>query len=357
MSKITNLLAVTVITLSLFATLNCAAQDIHFSQFTMTPLQLDPSQAGKFGGDQRAIINYRDQWSSVTNNPFRTYAASFDMHLNKKASKDNFFGVGLTAYRDKVGDIALGTSILNLSIAYHIKIDESSRLSAGIKAGLIQNSLNPSQLRFDNQFDGSGHNEALSTGETFENTSLLNPDFGIGLSYNWGDNTRDQVISDNGFDGKKVNVGLAVHHVARPDYSFLESQADRLSLKYLLHANTSFGLGGLNMAIQPSGFFQYQEGATNFVVGSFFRYNLKEKSKYTQFSNGAALSVGFHYRVADALIPSILIEMGSMTFGVSYDLNISGLSAASSGQGGYEISIRYINPNPFAGRKSQARFF
>jgi len=36
---------------------NCEAQDIHFSQFTMIPMLLDPSQAGK-GNDQRAIINF-----------------------------------------------------------------------------------------------------------------------------------------------------------------------------------------------------------------------------------------------------------------------------------------------------------
>ncbi|MBI2282037.1 MAG: PorP/SprF family type IX secretion system membrane protein [Bacteroidetes bacterium] len=333
------------------------AQDIHFSQFTMTPLQLDPSQAGKFGGDQRIIINYRDQWSSVTNNPFRTYGVSGDMHLNNKAKKDNFFGIGVTAYRDKAGEIALGTTILNATLAYHIKTNESSYLSAGIQAGIMQKSIDPSQLRFDNQFDGTGHNDNFASGENFENTSYLKPDFAVGLSYSWGTNTSAQVISDNGFDGKKVNVGAAVHHVASPNFSFLNENTDNLNFRYVLHTNTSFGVGGVNMAVQPSGFIAYQQKATDIVLGSYFRYNLKEKSKYSQFSNGAAMSVGFHYRFADAIIPSILIEMGPFAFGVSYDWNLSGLSAASSGQGGYELSLRYINPNPFGTRKSQARFF
>lgn len=334
-----------------------SAQDIHFSQFTMTPILLDPSQAGKFGGDQRAIVNYRDQWSSVMNNSFRTYGVSFDMHLNKKAKKDNFFGIGLTAFSDKAGGISLGTTILNVSLAYHVRMNQSSYFSAGAKAGIIQNSLTPSQLRFDNQFDGSGHNESLSSGEDFNQRSLLNPDFAIGLSYTWGTNTSDKVISNNGFDGKKMNIGFAAHHVSSPDYSYLEPQTDNLNLKYILHANTSFGIHETNTAIQPSGFIQYQEGATNIVLGTFFRYNLKEKSKYSQFSNGAAMSVGIHYRISDAIIPSILIEMGSIAIGVSYDINVSGLSTATGGQGGYEFSIRYVNPNPFGGRKSQSRFF
>lgn len=70
----------------LLGRLNGVAQDLHFSQFTMTPLQLDPSITGKFGGDQRVILNYRDQWRSVAA-PFKTYGFSFDTHLNQKRKR------------------------------------------------------------------------------------------------------------------------------------------------------------------------------------------------------------------------------------------------------------------------------
>tara|TARA_B100000809_G_C15109312_1_gene519959 strand:- start:572 stop:1639 length:1068 start_codon:yes stop_codon:yes gene_type:complete len=338
----------------LLSAFNCKAQDIHFSQFTMTPLQLDPSQAGKFGGDHRAIINYRDQWSSVTNNPFRTYGASFDMPINKK---DNFFGLGVSAYSDKAGEASFGLTVFNLTVAYHIKLDNKSYLSAGVKLGGVQHSLNENKLRFDSQFDGSGHNNNLASGENFSNTSFLKPDFSVGVSYSFGDNNSSQVINNGGFGGKKVNMGAAVHHVASPNFYFLDEGTDKLNFRYMLHTNTSFGVSGTNMAIQPSGIISYQQKATDVVLGTYFRYNLKEDSKYTKFSNGAAISLGVHYRFGDAFIPSILIETGSFAFGVSYDLNLSGLSASSNGQGGYEISIRYLSPNPFGRRKSRARFF
>lgn len=333
-----------------------SAQDIHFSQFTMTPLQLDPSQAGKFGGDTRAIINYRNQWGSVTSNPFKTYGTSFDMPFSNR-KKDNFFGGGITAYSDKAGNLSLGITIVNLTLAYHIKLDESSYLSAGVQGGFLQSSLNSDKIRSDNQFDGIGHNDNLASGENFANASFFAPDFAIGASYTYGDNTSSQVMSDNGFDGKKINIGLGVHHVASPKFSFLDETTDNLNFRYVLHTNTSFGIGGINMAVQPSGFIAYQQKATDIVLGSYFRYNLKEKSKYSQFSNGAAVSLGVHYRFGDAFIPSILVEMGSFAVGVSYDVNLSGLTAASNGQGGYELSVRYITPNPFGTRKSQARFF
>jgi len=274
-----------------------------------------------------------------------------------KGRKDNFFGAGITAYSDKVGQVSLATTVLNLTIAYHIKLDNASYLSAGVQAGFLQSSINENKLRFDSQFDGNGHNENLSSGETFQNTSFFEPDFAVGISYTYGDNTTNQVINNGGFGGKKVNVGIAIHHVASPNFSFLEENTDNLNFRYVLHTVTSFGVGGTNMAIQPSGFIAYQQKAIDVVLGSYFRYNLKEKSKYSQFSNGAALSLGVHYRVGDALIPSILIETGSFAFGVSYDVNLSGLASASSGQGGYELSIRYVSPNPFGTRKSSARFF
>ncbi len=342
----------------LLSTFNSFAQDIHFSQFTMVPLQLDPSQAGKFSGDVRGIINYRNQWSSISSNPFKSYGASFDMPFNKKVRKPNFFGGGLTVYSDKAGAINLGVTVLNVSIAYHVKTTQESYLSGGVQIGFVQSSLSANNLRFGNQFDGSGHNGQLASNETFAQTSFLQPDFSVGVSYTYGTNTTAQVINDNGFGGKKINVGLAVHHVSSPTYSFVDgSSPDNLGFRYVLHTNTSFGVGGTNMAIQPSGVFMYQLGALDVIFGSYFRYNLKEKSKFTKFSNGAALSLGAHYRFGDAFIPSILIETGSLAFGVSYDFNLSGLSSVSNGQGGYEFSIRYISPNPFGTRKSRARFF
>lgn len=357
MKPTTKIILAAVLTFSFqLSTFNCEAQDIHFSQFVMTPLLLDPSQAGK-GNDQRVILNYRNQWSSVAS-PFKTYGFTYDAYLNKKQKKNNFFGVGLSVFTDKAGDINLGLTVLNLALAYHIKLDQQSYLSAGLEGGFIQSSLDEANLRSQSQFDGSGHNAALGLGETFNSTSFFQPDFAAGVSYYYATNGMSaKVISDNGFDGTKVNVGAAIHHVASPNYSFLNENTDNLNFRYVLHANTSFGVRGVNMAIQPSGFIAYQQKATDVVFGSYFRFNLKEKSKYSNFSKGAALSLGVHYRLSDAYIPSVLLEIGLFSFSVSYDVNLSGLSAASNGQGGYELSIRFVSPNTFGTRKTTARSF
>ena len=55
-------------------------QDVHFSQFYQTPLIVNPALTGVFSGDQRGIINYRNQWNDFA--PFTTSSISFDSKID-----------------------------------------------------------------------------------------------------------------------------------------------------------------------------------------------------------------------------------------------------------------------------------
>ena len=77
------------------------------------------------------------------------------------------------------------------------------------------------------------------------------------------------------------------------------------------------------------------------------RHTIKEESKYTGLLKETAILLGVYYRVGDAIIPSFMFEMANYAVGISYDINISSLTEASEGAGGFEISFRYITPNPF----------
>jgi hypothetical protein len=54
------------------------AQDIHWSQFQSSPLNLNPALSGFFDGDYRFVLNHRNQWKSVTT-PYNTFSGSIDM--------------------------------------------------------------------------------------------------------------------------------------------------------------------------------------------------------------------------------------------------------------------------------------
>jgi hypothetical protein len=68
-----------------FCILNSAfliSQDIHFSNWQMSPLNLNPANAGMFEGDGRLIFNYRNQWKQVPVT-YNTFSFAADMNLNK----------------------------------------------------------------------------------------------------------------------------------------------------------------------------------------------------------------------------------------------------------------------------------
>jgi len=99
--------------------------------------------------------------------------------------------------------------------------------------------------------------------------------------------------------------------------------------------------------------FARQDPAQELNIGTMVRYQLKESSKHTGNIKGVAVSFGGYYRAGDAFIPAFMLEVANFALGVSYDVNVSGLTKASNGKGGMEISLRFINPSPF--RKSLSK--
>src|ERR1035438_8218758 len=93
------------------------AQDIHFTQFDMAPLVINPAFTGMFDGRIRAGAIYRNQWASVTV-PYVTYGASVDLPLLIERNGD-YLATGLQLYKDQAGDGNLSNFTGLLSVAYH----------------------------------------------------------------------------------------------------------------------------------------------------------------------------------------------------------------------------------------------
>ena len=98
-----------------------------------------------------------------------------------------------------------------------------------------------------------------------------------------------------------------------------------------------------------------QGPSTEMMFGTMFRYGLKQDSKYTGYIQGSSISFGGYYRLADAVAIMMQFEFADYMVGLSYDINISGLSVASSGLGGFEISLRYTTDKLFK-TKNSSRF-
>lgn len=335
--------------LAFFAmTVTSLAQDPHFSQFYTSPLTQNPALAGAVY-DVQAVLNYKDQWSSVAD-PFKTIAASFDMKFVKKRIKNGYWAGGLNLFKDDAGASKLRTLLLNLSMAYHIQLDQYNRLGAGLQGGIVQRSINFGDLQWGSQYNGMRYDAALPSGEAGGEATHFFADAGAGIVWSFNNNTGTIEVTDNDF--LKWNAGASLFHVNRPDLSFTGTE-DLLNIKYVLHGNGLFSIPRSDIAFAPGFMFSMQGPATEILYGSLIRYNLQQNSKYTGFSKGAAISVGAFHRWGDALALALQLEVSGYKLGMSYDLNSSDLRTATKGMGGFEISIAYTSYNPFlsSGRK------
>ena len=309
---------------------------------------------GAFNGDIRLIANYRNQWSSIST-PFKTFGFSYDMGLMKKRSKSGFLGLGISFISDKAGSSQLGLNEVDLSLAYHSHISEHSTLSAGIMGGFAQSSINFNNLQWNSQYNGNNFDPSLPSLETAYTQSKSYADFGAGLQWTY---TKGEMYStaNNQFF---MNAGVAAFHVNQPNVSFYSSEKDNLPIKIVMHGSLQFGIKNSNMSVLPSFIYTQQGSQKDIIAGAMIRYKLIEESRYTDFIKGAAFSLGGLYRVGDAFIPCLQLEFANYAIGLSYDSNISKLSNATSGKGGLEISLKFINPNPFIGATAtkSPRFF
>lgn len=343
-----------IILLLTLISIQVTAQGVQFSQFWNTPLLNNPSFAGSSEGDIRAVINYRSQWGSATTNPFRTSGANFDARFNS-VSGDNYFGGGISMYTDIAGASKMRTTLVDLAVAYHVKINNESYFSGGVQAGIDQKSMQNDDLRFDNQFEGTGHNPGLNSNESFNNLAELKSTVSGGISYMWSNAFSNKTNANSPIQGKKsINVGLAVHHFNAPKFYFLNQE--RLGLKYTGNFEGSFTAPNSPWTIQPAAFVAIQNKAMDIVVGSLFKYAFNENSRTTDLSKNICVGLGGYYRFKDAIIPTLQVEWSAFSLGLSYDLNLSQLSGVSIGRGGFEVSLRYISQSPIFNEKSRARY-
>ena len=84
---------------------------------------------------------------------------------------------------------------------------------------------------------------------------------------------------------------------------------------------------------------------------------LQSASKFTNHQNEMSMSIGPYLRVGDALYAVVRFNWLGFSMGVSYDINMSELTAATSGNGGFELSLGYYgNFNSTPSRGHSVRF-
>jgi len=336
---------------------NLNSQDIHFSQFYMSPLNLNPAMTGVMNGNIRLTGNYRNQWASVLRDKsFRTYSVSYDQRV--AVGRNDFFGIGGTVWGDKAGDAGFATQTGKMSFSYSKRIagyrEKASYVVVGAEVGVAQRSIDFLNLRWGTQHNGSGGFDPTinSNEDNFGNTNFIFADMAAGvLLFN--------VLNKN----TNYYIGGAYHHLNRPNQSFSGTNVagvfirntDLIFTRITVHAGGEFPVAP-NLGVLPGIIYMKQGPAFQINGGNSFRFTLNDNpGEYQAFQVGVWARVaskevattagvpdsGSSGVLMDAAILSARFDFNDISLGFSYDVNVSPLRAASNGQGAFEFSLQY----------------
>jgi type IX secretion system PorP/SprF family membrane protein len=306
-----------------------AQQDRHFSLFYVSQLELNPGAAGMFSGDVQFFTNYKNQWSSITPNLYKTITGSVDGKVYKNTSNGTFIAAGMGFYNDVAGIGKMKTNIYAASVNVGIEIADDQFLSLGLRPGLFQRSIDYTSFTWSNQWNGVEFDSGTLPGESVFFGNIAKFDLNTGLYY-YGDVTEDILIQG----------GVALHHVTRPSIGFVSTD-EKMYMKTVFNASMIYKIRHSKIGLAPNVFAFIQGPNKELTFGNDFKYYIKESSKYTGYFDETSLSIGIYYRTQDAIYSTFFFNTSGFSLGVAYDSNISGLKAATNGMGGMEFLLRY----------------
>ncbi|MEI8136946.1 MAG: PorP/SprF family type IX secretion system membrane protein, partial [Bacteroidota bacterium] len=312
------------------------AQDIHFSQFNGSLLNLTPGFTGFFNGDFRVGAIYRSQWQAVPV-PYSTFSMNGEARIKPKQLVKDVVGVGLVFNSDKAGDARYGTTQLyaNGSYIFLGKPDSSLLITLGMNLGWCQVGFDYDKMTFDNQFDGVNYNKTTATGENFNWTKFNYADVNLGTGIQYILNNKHRFI-----------VGLGFHHITSPVITYQGNRLSRLDFKMTNYLSYSTPV---NEKVDFIGEALITKQAKNYelIPHSSIKY-------YFSRDDNKAVLAGICLRARDAVVFRFGYTHKTMQSGIAYDINSSKFTAATNRRGAFEIFINYIisrRPNNFVKKR------
>lgn len=275
-----------------------AQQLPQYSQYLFNDYAINPAVGGSNPYfDSR--INYRNQWTGVTDSP-RTFILG--VHGPLKSKK---VGLGGSLFTDITGPTR--RTGFNFSYTYHLKIADNTKLGLGLSAGLLQFAIDGSKITLRDPGDQYFANNVQS---------VLLPDFGFGF-YLYHD---------------KYFLGASVPQLIQNKINFFSNVNSMAKLEehYFVSGGYKFDIGK-DFQFQPSFLMKY-------VNPIPVQFDFSGRLIYLE-----KLWLGGTYRTKDAISAMIgFTHQDNMVFGYSYDFTVSGLQKYSAGTHELMIGMKFI---------------
>jgi type IX secretion system PorP/SprF family membrane protein len=201
----------------------------------------------------------------------------------------------------------------------------------GVIAGPVNSQFDPYKLSWNDQFVNGQYLPANPTQQSFKSTGRNYFDLGMGVAF-----TRPFGELGN------LYVGYSMYHINKPIVSFdrTNDSVPRLAMRHGFNGGLTIPSGARDAFTFYTDAF-WQGGNRMNVVGGFYTIGLADE--YYDDQNKTSLSLGGVYRWNDAFIPVVKLDYGQLSFGLSYDVNMSKLKTASQSRGGFEFTLSYRN--------------
>ncbi len=322
-----------------------SAQDIHFSQYNMSPMTLNPANIGNFEGTARIGGIYRGQFASVIGNKgqYKTPSAWVDAPIIRGFRKRDWVGVGFMFFSDKAGAGSLTTTAGKIGASYHLSLDKKGNayLTLGGQYGQASRKISTQDLRFE-----LGYLNPTSSGDynAANAVDFLNQNEG---KANWADIDGGVVLRAKLNKRMNMSLGYSMYHIGQGKYGLVttgggggtSTGGSSSSNDQIARRSVVTGLFNIKLtdkfSVGPSFIYQTMSGADEISLQALGNYAFNQEKDID-------LNFGLGYRLADAIYPMVGARYKTLLIGLAYDINISDLSSVSSHRGGFEIAANYI---------------
>ena len=318
----------------LLSALSMTAQDIHFSQYGNSPLNLNPGLAGVFGGDLRFVGNYRKQWKTVKV-PYTTYSLSAENKVYLKQGRyDKFITASLLVNYDRQGALNLSSFQLGIPLALTLPFGKSNFFTVGVTPMFGNRYFSTDDISFDEQYTDGMYDPNAAITENLSATNLKYFDLSAGANFRL-QSPRKRT---------RLDLGGAMHHINRPAHDFWASSVTSTDDVRLYNKLTFYGLGLFQMTEKfdflAQGLFQQQGKYQEIVYGGGVRMHLN-KSRYKELA--VQIGVDWRHRYNNALVPRLEVFYGTLSVGATFDWDAFSRAGQliSERRGGPELSLIY----------------
>jgi type IX secretion system PorP/SprF family membrane protein len=272
-------------------------QFVPYSQYHNAPLLTNPA-APALTDYTQVTFHYRGSRIASYDIP----SVSFIMPFYRQSNGLRYGGIGVNIIQQEAGPNSMyrvtgGTA----TFGYTLHLSSTNHIGAGIGAGFVRKSIDPSGITTDSQYSLGVYDPSLSNGENIQSNSATRPVINAGLGW----------VLTGADDREKASLGVAAYNMNKPLFDLLDN-APGDNMTYIVNGEVAL-LTRNQLTISPTFRYIYQPASTA---------NVGARLSYSPIMSHSVISAGLWYKTTHALVAGAQYNYKSIFVSASMDFSI-----------------------------------